>query len=367
MSDQPGAGPSNDLLSALESLIKGGAGPEELARRLFELSHDRARQARPELAELLRACALPQAIDATVIGALRDKPAELEANEQLLQELLAFDFVLPRQDGDYVYHDNTRDALLAWWRQPENRALFEIYQGRLVAFYERQGQACYGQGDYATALLYFNRAMALQTDEGRLHHWRGRTNLALGDYAAARAGLEQALALDFARPETYFDLATACYYLADYQVCLAHLTNYIELEPDSATAYNNRGLTHAKLGHYEQALADYAQAIQLNPQDATAYNNRGLTHAKLGHYEQALADYAQAIQLNPQDASAYYNTACAYARQQNVEAALPPLRRALELDPRETLNSIPGDSDFDAIRPDPRFQALLAEFSKTVE
>ncbi len=81
--------------------------------------------------------------------------------------------------------------------------------------------------------------------------------------------------------------------------------------------------------------------------------------SNLGRDEEAIASYDKALEIKPDNASAIYNKACAYALQTQLEPALEHLKQAIELDPKNhTLAQT--DSDFDSLRPDPRFQQLLA-------
>ena len=239
MADQPETSPqtNSDPLSLLRALIEQGASPEEFTRQLFDLNYERVKGDDPELAEMMRACAIPRAIEAPIIGVLRDQPDAAETNQRLLQDLLAFEFVLPRQDRGYIYHDNTREMLLARWRQPENTPQFEQYKARLVDFYTAQGQQHYEQEEYEASLTHFKRAITLQADRGLLYHWRGGSHLAMGNYSAAKNDLEQALSLKFSQTKTYFWLGVADYYRQDYPACAAAFSKVIELNPEDADAY----------------------------------------------------------------------------------------------------------------------------------
>src|SRR5258705_1780239 len=85
--------PSDNLSSALAALLSSNASPEEFARRLLDLNIEQARAINPELAQMLRACAIPRSFDAEIIGVLRDAPDDQVVNEQLLSGLLQFNFV----------------------------------------------------------------------------------------------------------------------------------------------------------------------------------------------------------------------------------------------------------------------------------
>ncbi|BBC26334.1 tetratricopeptide repeat protein [Pseudanabaena sp. ABRG5-3] len=78
-----------------------------------------------------------------------------------------------------------------------------------------------------------------------------------------------------------------------------------------------------------------------------------------GRNEEAIAAYDQALQIKPDDPSAYYNKACAYSLQNQIELALENLQKAIQLDPEKYRELAKTDSDFDNIRHDPRFQALI--------
>jgi len=74
--------------------------------------------------------------------------------------------------------------------------------------------------------------------------------------------------------------------------------------------------------------------------------------------EKAIASYDKAIEIKPDYASAYYNKACCYALQNQIDLALEFLPKAIELDAK-FLEMAKTDNDFDSIRDDPRFQALI--------
>jgi tetratricopeptide (TPR) repeat protein len=394
--------PTDELTAELEALLVNNASPEEFARRLFHFTYERTRASDPLLAEMLRACAIPRTFNATIIGALRAAEEEVTTNTRLLHELLAFSFVLPvPASADYTYHDNTRQLLLGQWQEADQRPQYEQYQARLVVCYQRQGEAAFQGKQYDNALAYFNRALDVTTAHGRLYSWRGRTQVALGAYQAALADLTQAIARQCADFATYFAVATAHYYLGDYPACTTSLTQAIALDGSDAAAYHNRGLTYKAQQAYGLALADYGEAIRLNPHDADAYHNRGNTyHAQQAYglaladygeairlnphhaaaynnrgatykaqqaYGLALADYSEAIPLNPHDAAAYYNTACVYGLQGQLAHLLPPLRHAFALDQAggstRLVELTHSDPDFDLVRTEPAFQALLAEFA----
>jgi tetratricopeptide (TPR) repeat protein len=106
------------------------------------------------------------------------------------------------------------------------------------------------------------------------------------------------------------------------------------------------------------ALADYRRAIEIQPDYPIALAHFADTNYQAGDLAGALEDFEQLIQLTPNDSRAIYNAACIYACLGQVDSVLQRLRRAIALKPtwRDSANA---DSDFDALRAEPAFMALI--------
>jgi len=320
--------------------------PTNLTRIVIDLNAQRLAQIDPALPELMRACAIPVSFNAEIVSQLisvsASQPDSAAAGQPsasqfdaatALSHLLTLPFIIQRQDGDYAYHDSSRNFMLADWQN--DRPRYMEYVSRLVTYYEQQGKQFYERKEYETALTWFNLALELQPT-GILYNWRGRTHVRLGNYAAAVTDLTQTIQQQAADADTYFDLGTAHYYLNNTQASLTALSEVIRLNPQIATAYYNRGNLHKNLGQTDFALADYNEAIRLTPQYASVYNNRGLLyHEKLGQIDLALADYTEAIRLNPQYASAYYNRGNSYDDLGQTDRALADYTEAIRLNPHD--------------------------------
>ncbi|MCY7393656.1 MAG: tetratricopeptide repeat protein [Leptolyngbyaceae cyanobacterium CAN_BIN12] len=79
-----------------------------------------------------------------------------------------------------------------------------------------------------------------------------------------------------------------------------------------------------------------------------------------GETKRQLFSYEKAVEINPDYHEAWYNKACCSALLGKPEEAIENLQRAIELHPhyREMAKT---DADFDGIRQDARFQALVGE------
>ena len=110
---------------------------------------------------------------------------------------------------------------------------------------------------------------------------------------------------------------------------------------------------------YEASLKIFDKAIEIKPDYHQAWYNRGIALRQLGRLEQAIASYDKAIEIKPDKHEAWYNKACCYALQNNIEQAIENLQKAINLNPEEYREMAKTDSDFDAIRNDDKFQALI--------
>ena len=228
-----------------------------------------------------------------------------------------------------------------------------------VAYYNR-GLAYYNQGKYIEAIADFNQALKLQPDYAKAYHNRGSAYATQGKYIEAIADFNQALKLQPDFTLAYYNRGLAYAGQGEYIEAIADFNQALKLQPDNAKAYYTRGIAYATQGKYTEAIDDYNQALKLNPDLALAYNNRGLAYSKQGKYSEAIADFNQALKLNPDYALAYYNKACVYSSKREIKEAIENLQRAIDLNAK-LRDMAKTDSDFDNIRQDRQFRALVGQ------
>jgi quercetin dioxygenase-like cupin family protein len=86
-----------------------------------------------------------------------------------------------------------------------------------------------------------------------------------------------------------------------------------------------------------------------------------ISHAQQGNVERARELIRSTLERKPDAWQGHYNAACIEARHGDPEAALAHLQRAAELEPKLVPEYARGDSDFDAVRADPRFLAIAGQ------
>ncbi len=141
---------------------------------------------------------------------------------------------------------------------------------------------------------------------------------------------------------------------------IASYDRALEIKPNYHHALIGRGDALSELGRKEEAIATYDRTIEIKPDFYEVWNNRGLALSNLGRYEEAIQSYDKALEIKPDYENAYYNKACCYGLQEKVGLAIETLQQAIAFDPKKR-ELAKTDPDFDRIRNDERFQALVGE------
>lgn len=168
----------------------------------------------------------------------------------------------------------------------------------------------------------------------------------------------QELCPDDSKTNLLFKLGLLFVVEQDYENALISWEKALELKPDKYTAWICRGVALSALGRKEEAIDSYNKALKYKPDYHEAWNNRGVALMQLGQVEAAHESFDQAILLKPDSTRAHYNKACCYGLRKQVDLAIETLQHAISLD-AECREWAQTDSDFDRIRSDDRFQALI--------
>ena len=182
----------------------------------------------------------------------------------------------------------------------------------------------------------------------------------LGRKEEAIASYDQAVAIKPDKHEAWYNRGVALSALGRNEEAIASYDEVLALKPDYYRAWDNRGDVLVNLKRYEEAIASYDLAIAINPEYRFPWKSRAVVLTRLGQFEAAHENFDQALMLQPDFANAYYNKACCYGLQQNIELAIETLQQAIALN-AENRELAKTDSDFDGIRDDERFQAVIGE------
>jgi len=186
---------------------------------------------------------------------------------------------------------------------------------------------------YAEASQAFEAAIERNPNLFEAYYYYGRASFAAGEIARSAELFAKAAA---ARRE-------------DFQSALLASQSLRMIErQDEAREFRREGLIRTE------------RALEINPTDARALS-LGPEHLVAdGQAERAVEWSERVLALYPDDMSANYNGACMRARLGQKERALELLEKCI-LRRWAKRDWIERDPDFDGLRDDPRFQALLAQ------
>ena len=210
-----------------------------------------------------------------------------------------------------------------------------------------------------------HKALELAPNLAESHSARGFALSLNGDFVSASAEFERALELD---PQNYdalylygrSRLAEGKYREAADLWARAHAT-----QPDE---YQSIALMSGAIKNFDaeaatvasrQAMVAIEKRLELNPDDVRALSLGSGTLVSAGRVEEGLAMAERAMELAPDELGTLYNAACCYARAGRHDRALELLERRLKAAGTIYREWVEHDSDFEGMRDDPRFIALL--------
>ncbi|TFI52074.1 tetratricopeptide repeat protein [Mastigocladus laminosus UU774] len=213
-------------------------------------------------------------------------------------------------------------------------------------------------GRYEEAIASYDKALEIKPELHQIWYIRGIALDELGRNEEAIASYDKALEIKPDGHQAWNNRGFVLAQLGRYQEAIASFDKAVEIKPDDHEAWYIRGIALAQLGRYKEAIASFDKAVEIKPDKHEAWYIRGFALAQLERHSEAVASYDKAVEIKPDLHQAWYNKACCYALQGNIEQAIANLQRAISLNP-EYREKAKTNSDFDSIRDDERFQALI--------
>jgi len=124
--------------------------------------------------------------------------------------------------------------------------------------------------------------------------------------------------------------------------------------------YVAQGKTHLELKMYEEAIHNFDSATKIKPSEPDNWNSKGCALTGLGKYEQAIECYDKALEIDPNYAYTWYNRASCNIKMGNIDSVFLDLEKAIQIGKREYIELAKQDEDFESIRNDNHFKALVS-------
>jgi len=244
-------------------------------------------------------------------------------------------------------------------------------QGEKADIYNTLGTIKNGQGHYAEAIEYYEKALKIKKntlpanhpDLATSYNSIGSVYNTMGEYLKALEYHEKSLEIrKKTLPENHPDLATSYNNIGlvyknmgEYSKSIEYHEKSLEIRkkalpenhPDLATSYNNIGSVYNNMGEYSKALQYYKKSVEIrkkalpenHPDFATSYNNIGLVYKSMGEYSKSIEYHEKSVEIrkkalpenHPDLATSYNNIGLVYKNMGEYSKALEYYEKSLEI------------------------------------
>jgi superkiller protein 3 len=222
------------------------------------------------------------------------------------------------------------------------------------------GVALFKSDDVEGAIDAFRKTLAINPDHVKAWHVLGIALDKSGDETGAIDAYRKALTIKPDHAEAWYNLGVALDKSRNAKGAIDAYRKALAINPDIAEAWYYLGIVLSRSSDSKGAMEAFKKAIAIKPDYAGAWVHIGLEFFKdeVRNLDEAKRCFQKALDLRPGYPNAMYNLACAHSLAGKASEAMKWLEKAIKID-SEYKKLAAGDSDFDAIRGDPRFQALI--------
>jgi eukaryotic-like serine/threonine-protein kinase len=213
--------------------------------------------------------------------------------------------------------------------------------------------------DRASVERAFTRALELNPGSADLRVWNGwRLSLLEGSHEAALGELRTAETLDPLDLRIKTRIGYVYYFVRDLDRAAAQFRSVLDVDPHFAFAHYALGDVLAQQGRYEEAVGAVEESIRLGGSTANHLAILAHVHGLAGRTDQARALLAEVRERAEKGQASPIWAALAHLGLAEADAAFAWLDRAFaERD--GSLILVAASPEFDPLRGDPRFRALL--------
>ncbi len=218
--------------------------------------------------------------------------------------------------------------------------------------------------EYSKAAAYYNNALEILPDLEGVKVPLGMAYFKLERFDEALDLLETASDADLPF-DILNNLGAACIDAGAYERSEEYLKRALELRPAYPEALKNQAMLYRKMKDQDRAIAAYESYLDLRTLDTETRHSFALYLTKIGSWDLAAEQLYMLTQEIKNDATLYKLLARVEMKRDNPMKAIDAFQRASQLtDPQQALGYM-NDTEFDQLRENEDFQALIRSMEQT--
>lgn len=188
------------------------------------------------------------------------------------------------------------------------------------------------QDDYEQAILYYNKALSLDTVNARVYLDRALARLNAHQYCNCIDDCEKAVFLKISDKETAYLCKASCEEnIGDHETALLDYGRALQIDPFNPATFVRRAIVKQKLKKYTEAEEDFNRALKMDSVNVFALFNKALMKMDAQDYPAALLFFNRVIKLDNRNSLALYNRSIAYISLNKKQNAIEDLNKVLAI------------------------------------
>jgi tetratricopeptide (TPR) repeat protein len=212
---------------------------------------------------------------------------------------------------------------------PENSVLYSL-----------RGKTDYEQGNYATAIADYTKALSLDKNFTAVYSRRGMASLKAGRFKDALNDLNKAIREDPADFGLYLKRAEAQAGLKSWEPAIRDLQLYLKYFDNDQNVLHRCGEYFYESEDYINALKYFNRNLLDDPNNSVYYKSRGKTYLKSATYRYAISDLSMSLDLDPDDAETWMYLGMAKIMTGDKENGCSDLQKAQRMGNTEAVKYI---------------------------
>jgi tetratricopeptide (TPR) repeat protein len=190
-----------------------------------------------------------------------------------------------------------------------------------LEFYS-DGIMLYCEEKWLEALVVFDRALEINTDNAFLFLRTGDCLHNLGRYEEAISSYNRAIEINPSENESWYKKYLSLRRLGRYEEAISSYDREIDLDPNNHEFWSDNGILFLNRGKYLDSIDCYDRAIKVEPGDHESWCYKGISLHNLGRCEEAIFSFDRAIEIKFDEYFYWYGKGFVLFSIDNYSAAL---------------------------------------------